>query len=140
MKRAVVVAVVPVHVVQVTVDEVVHVVAVGHRLVAAARTVDMVGLVAAALVVGRTGAGVGIGHFHSMLIHMVPVGMMEMTVVEVVDVPVVQDGRVAAVGAVLVFVILVLFAVHSWLHSSCGAGPPLGDGRQFYDTCTTVQV
>ena len=52
-KRAVVVAVVPVRVVQVTVDEIVDVIAMRHRLVPATGAVLVAGLVPAALMLGR---------------------------------------------------------------------------------------
>jgi hypothetical protein len=54
----VVVAVVAVRVMQVAADVIVHVVAVGHRLVAAAGAVDVARLMAAATMVGRAHVGV----------------------------------------------------------------------------------
>jgi hypothetical protein len=102
-ERAVVVAVVAVRVVQVAVDEVVDVVAVGDRFVAAAGAVHVAGLVAAA----ARGAGVQPSGFlvgvtsRLVLVDVVTVRVMQVAVVQVVDVVAVPDRGVAAVGAVL---------------------------------------
>jgi len=46
-----------------------------------------------------------------VLIDMITVHVMQMPIVQVVDVPVVLDGGVAASRSMLVFMVLVLFAV-----------------------------
>jgi hypothetical protein len=55
---------------------------------------------------------------------MITVHVMQMPIVQVVDMPVVLDGGVAAPRSILVFMVLVLFAVThlcSWLfQASCG--------------------
>ena len=112
LERPVVVAVVPVGVMEVTVDEVVDVVAVGHGLVAAAGAVDVAVLVTGAAVCGGAGGRVAFAHLDHVLVHVVAMGVVEVAVVEVVHVVTVLDGDVAAVGAVDVVVVLVLVAVH----------------------------
>lgn len=94
-----VVAVVFVRMVEVAIHEVIDVVAVGHRFVAAAGAVDVAGFVAAAGVGGRAGVGVGGGHFDDVLVEVVAVGRVEVAVVEVVHVVAVLDGNVSAAFA-----------------------------------------
>ncbi len=103
-----VVAVRPVGVVQVAEHQVVGVVAVGDRVVAAARAVDVVGLVGAARVVGRTGRGVRRADRERVVVDVVAVCAVEVAVVEVVDVAVVLDGLVAAARAVSVLAVVVV--------------------------------
>lgn len=107
-----VVAVVPVGVMEVPVDEVVDVVAVGHGLVSAAGAVDVTVLVPGAAVCGGAGGRVALAHLDHVLVHVVAVGVVEVAVVEVVHVVAVLDGDVATLGAVDVVVVLVLVAVH----------------------------
>jgi len=106
----VVVAVALVGVVQATVDQVVHVVAVGHFVVAAALAVD----VGAAVVRSVATVGVELVDREPVLVDVVAVGVVEVAVVEEVDVAVVDDLRVAASGAVdvLVGVVDVTFLAH----------------------------
>lgn len=107
-----VVAVVPVGVMEVPVDEVVDVVAVGHGLVSTAGAVDVTVLVPGAAVCGGAGGRVALAHLDHVLVHVVAVGVVEVAVVEVVHVVAVLDGDVATLGAVDVVVVLVLVAVH----------------------------
>ena len=103
--RAVVVAVVAVRVVQVAIDEVIDVVAMWHRFVAAAGAVDVSGFVAAAVVVGRAGVRVGGADGDAVFIDVVAMRVVQVAVVQVIDVAVVLDGGVAAARAVLVRVV-----------------------------------
>lgn len=113
LQRTVVIAVSVVRMVQVTVDEVVDVVTVRHRLVAAVRSVDVVGRVGTAGVVGRAGPRVGVADGDDVLVHMVLVRVMQMTVVEEVDVAVVADCGVAAALAVdMVVVVMDVMVAH----------------------------
>lgn len=102
-----VVAVGAVRMVQVPVDEVVDVVAVGHGLVAAGGTVDVTGVMSRARVGRRAGPGVGAADLDAALVDVTVVQAMQVPVVQVVDVVAVPDGGVAAVGAVLVRVVVV---------------------------------
>ncbi len=120
---------IPVRMMQVAIDEVIDMIPVRHRFVPAARAVDLGGIVAGA---GR-GVPVGIrgAHFDDVLVHMIAVRMMQMPVVQIIDVPVVFDRRVAAAGAVLMVVVGMNFAVAHY-----GGGlkfperPPGAAGRQ----------
>ena len=100
-----VIAMIAVRMVEVSVDEVVHVVPMRDGGMAAARSVDMVFRMPGALVGGCAGIRMGGGHLEDVLIHMVSVGMVEVAVVEIVDMALVLDGGVSAAGAVLVGVV-----------------------------------
>ena len=101
----VVVAVVAVRVMEVPVDQVVDVVAVRHGLVPAAGAVGVGGVVSFAGVTRRTVRRVGLVDLEAVLVDVVAVGMMQVAVVQVVDVPFVIDADVAALGAVGVVVV-----------------------------------
>jgi hypothetical protein len=105
----VVVAVVAVGVVQVAIDEVIDVVAVRHRLMAAAGAVTVAVFVLAALV-GNTAARVGRVDRQGVLLDAVGGDVMQVAIVQVIDVAVVLDRRVTAVRAMLVVVVGVLVA------------------------------
>jgi hypothetical protein len=98
----VVVAVVAVRTVQPAFDEVVAMVSVWHRLMAAVRPVLVVGGMAARLL--GAPLRVGLVDREAMLVDVVLVRVMQAAVVQVVDVPFVPDRHVAAVAAVLVIV------------------------------------
>ncbi len=103
---------VAVGVVQVPVDQVVHVVAVRYGLVTAAGSVPMARLVGVARVIGRAVGGIRAADGELMLVHVVRVGVVEMPIVQVVDVAIVPDCLVAAALPVDVIVALVLVAGH----------------------------
>ena len=105
---AVVVAVVAVGVVQVAIDQVIDVVAVRHRFVAAAGAVAVALGVLAAVVAGRAGRGVGAPDRQGVLLDRAAVLVVQVAVVQVVGVAVVLDGRVAAVRPVLMGVAFVV--------------------------------
>lgn len=96
---------VAVRVVQAAVDNVVDVVAVRHRFVAAAFTVDMV----AAIMGMVADIGMGGAHFQHMFVVMTVVGVVQMAVVHIIDVVAVADGDVAASFAMYVVVVRVDF-------------------------------
>lgn len=99
-----VVAVVPVGVVQVTLDEIVDVVAVWYCFVSAARPVFVFGLVVGAVVFGCAVGRVDISDGNRVRLDAAGGVVMQCAVVQVVHVIGVADGRVPAGGAVLVFV------------------------------------
>jgi hypothetical protein len=106
----VVVAVVAVRVMEVSIHQVVGVVAVGHRLVAATRAMDMARLVAAAIM-RRSAVGRVDGVDRQRVLVDVPhVRMMQMPVMQVIGVRIVLDGRMTAAGAVNVIVVGMLVA------------------------------
>jgi hypothetical protein len=100
----VVVAVVAVWVVKVTADQVVDVLAVRDRLVAALRSVLVFGLVFVAVVAGRAVGGVGLADRQCVALHAALAVVVQFAVVEVIHVIVMADGGVTAARAVLVVV------------------------------------
>jgi hypothetical protein len=89
-----------VHVVQVTGDQVIDVVAVRDRGMAAARTVDVTLRVARALMLRRARARVRRVHGDRTLVDVIVVRVMEMPVVNVVDVAGMANRLMAAGRAV----------------------------------------
>jgi hypothetical protein len=84
--------------VQVTVDQIVDMVAMRNRFVAAARPVLVAGLMTSAGMRGRASSGVLTSDRQDMLIYMILMQMVEVTVVQVVRMVVVTDDNVAAAG------------------------------------------
>lgn len=82
------------------VHEIVHVVAVGHRLVAAPGTMHVVRAVGAAGMIRRAASGMGVADVQTVFVTVVAVGKMEMPLVEVVDVIAVPYRRMPTLGAV----------------------------------------
>jgi hypothetical protein len=110
----VVVAVLAVRVVQVVRHDVVGVIPVGERFVAAAGTVLVTGSVPATHMPGSTAIGVRLADGHDMLVGVPVVDVMQVTVVEIIRVSLVADGCVPAARSVLVRpVVRVLRAAHS---------------------------
>lgn len=103
-----IVAVSVVRVMEVPIDQVVDMVTVRDGRMTAVGPVNVSRVVPAALVVGRAVGRVGVVDFQ-LVLNNLPVRLlvMEVAVVEVVDVTVVLDCRVAAAGAVLVWVVFV---------------------------------
>lgn len=87
-------------VVQVAVDEIVHVVAVRDGFVSAAVAVDVARFVSVAGVVGRADGGMGVAHLDAVLVDVVFMRKMQMAVVEVIHVIAVLDRGVTAAWAV----------------------------------------
>ena len=108
---------VAVRVMQMTLDEVVDVVAVGDRFVATVGTVDVVIGVCFARVLGGARRRIGGVYFEGVLIHVVVVNVMQVAVVEIVDVVFMFDGRVSAAFAMYVLVRSVFLAAHVSLPS-----------------------
>src|SRR4051794_480601 len=108
LDAAVVVAVVAVGAVQVAVHQVVGVVAVRDRLVAAAGAVAVGRVVGAAGVGGGAGRRVGRVDGQHVLLDPGAGGVVQVAVVQVIDVAVVADGGVPAAGPVLVLVAFVM--------------------------------
>lgn len=105
--RTVVIAMVAMGVVQVAADQVVGVIAVRHRLMATDGTVNMVGRVPIAGVIGRASVGIGGIGRQTMLIGVVAVGVVQVAIVEIVHMVGVGDGGVATTGTMGVLVVRV---------------------------------
>jgi hypothetical protein len=100
----VVVAVIAMRMMQASLDQVVNVVTVGNRFVAASRTVRVVVLAGN----GSALVGVTVGHIDHVLIHVVAMREMQVAVVEVFHLILLSNRRMPAVRTVLMGVILVL--------------------------------
>ena len=130
LQLAVVVAVAAVRMMQVPVHEVIDVVAMRDRFMAATGAVDMRSIVAGA---GR-GVAVGIrrADFDDVLIDVPGVRVVQMPVVQVIDVPVMFDRGVAAAGAVFVVVVGMNLAVAhmggGWKSGNHSPGAARGQG------------
>ena len=94
-------------VMQVAIDQIVHVITVRHCRMTTARSVDMIHRVGSTGMLRRARRRIGRGDGDQVLIDMVSVRMMEMTIVEVVDVSFMPDGHVTAFGAMLMVVVFV---------------------------------
>jgi hypothetical protein len=117
----VVVAVVPVRVVQVAVDEIVDVIAMRHGLMPATGAVLMPRFVSLATMLGRAAIRVLRRHLDGVLIDVVAVHMVQVPIVQIVDMIAMTYRRVAAVGAVLMRVIGVM-----WFLARRHGGLPAG--------------
>lgn len=102
LDRPVIVAVIAVGMVKVSLNKIVDMVAVRHGGMPAPRSMDMVGGVAAALVLGRARRRVGRVHLELVLLHLAALWVVQVTVMKIVDVIAVLNGRVAAARPVLV--------------------------------------
>lgn len=90
---------------QMTIHQIIQVVAMGHRFVTASRTVDMTVIVLTALVIGSALILVTIIYTETVLIHMTFVHVVEMTVMKIIDMVAMLDCGVSACVAVLVLVV-----------------------------------
>jgi hypothetical protein len=97
----VIVAVVAVRMVKMAGDAIIHMVAVRHRLVAAAGAVHMTRLMPTATMVGSAAVRVLARYIDHMLVDMILVRMVEVTIVQIVHVATVAHGRVPAARPML---------------------------------------
>jgi hypothetical protein len=82
---------------QVAINQIVHMVAMRHRFMAASGSMLVVCIVTSATMLRSALVGIGRADLDDMLIDMVAMHVMEMPVVEVVDMAVMQDGRMTAI-------------------------------------------
>ncbi len=109
----VIITMVTVGVMEVSLHQIVDMVAMGHSFVTTTWTVNVVWVVPVALVIWCTHVRVGFGHFDNMFLDLVfTTGVMKVTLVQVVYMTIVLDGRVTTTWSVLVFMSFVLCAVH----------------------------
>jgi hypothetical protein len=104
----VIVAVIAVRVVKVAVHQVIDVVAVRHRFMAAAGAVPMSLVVLAAIMVGSALGGISAADRQRVFLDFVAFVVVQVPIVQVVGVALVADGLVAAVGPVLMVVAFVV--------------------------------
>jgi hypothetical protein len=107
LQGAVVIAVIAVDVMQMTGNQIVHVIAMGNYLVSATCAVLVTLLMALANVIGSTTCRVGSGGLDHVFINMVFMHEMQMSVVQIVNVTVVFYSGMPAVRTMLVIVLLV---------------------------------
>ncbi len=124
MDRTVVVTMVAVRVVQVAVDQVIDVIAMRHRLMAAAGTVDVILVMAATAVSRRTLGRVGRGYRQLVLLNHSRFLMVQVAIVQVIDVAFVDDARVTATRSVLMGMISV-----GWVRMTHGSAPSFWEVR-----------
>ena len=113
-----------VRVVQVTIDQVVHVARVRHRLMATAGAVLVTRRVGGAVVARGASLGVSGARLQLVALGVRPLRVVEVALVEVVGVPFVLDSDVSAAGAVLVTVVGMGMTAH--LDHRMSDGPALG--------------
>ena len=94
-----IIAVTIVGMVQVTIDKIVDVIPMGHRLVTTSWTVNMIFFVSGATMVRGTGIRVFFGHIQPVLVYVVIVHMVEMPIVEIVDMVSMSNGCVPTIWA-----------------------------------------
>lgn len=103
-----VVTVVPVRMVQATIDQVVDMVTVWHRFVAATGSMDVTGFLAITLKSRRALLGVGLADLDRVLDDgAILRDVVEMAIVEIIDVVAMLNRRVATARTVLMFVVFV---------------------------------
>jgi len=107
-QRAVVVAVVTVREVQVAIDQIIHMVTVRHHFMPAAGTVDMAGIVTGTVVLRGTGDGIGCADGNHMLVNVPVMREVQMTIVQIINMPLMTYGCMPTVGTMLVGMIGVL--------------------------------
>ena len=79
-------------------DQIIHVASVHDPFVPAVRPMDVVRWVRATLVVRRAAILIGCAYFQLVFVHVIAVNIVQMTFVKTVDVTVMPDSRVAAIG------------------------------------------
>ena len=82
------------------IHQIIDMIAVRHRLVTAARAMDMAWLMTSATMVRRASIWVCRGHLDDMFIDMVAFDMLQMTILKVVNMTTVTYGDVPAIRAV----------------------------------------
>lgn len=97
-----------VRVVEVPVHQIIDMVAVRYRGMAAVRSVHVINRMSRASVLWRAVVGVRRGDGKHVLIHMISMGMMQVTIVQVVYVPVMPDSDVPATGGMLVIMVVMV--------------------------------
>ena len=106
--------------VEMPVHQIVDMVAMGHRLMAAARSVPVLTVMAATIMIGRASVGVAPSDLDCVFVDMPLMGMMKVPVVQVVDMIAVLDGDMPAIGRVgmgMIFVDPMLVVGHRCLPS-----------------------
>ena len=105
-----IVAMLAVRMMQMAGDQIINVIAVRNRLMAAVGAVDMPLGMGTASVFRRAVVRVLRCHLERVLFDFAPLGMMQVSIVQVIDMVVVLDGGMAASFAVVVIVVMMMVA------------------------------
>ena len=97
-----------VRIVQVAVNQVVDMFAMGHHFMPAIRSVRMFLLMTRALVIRRATLRIGFCYINHMFINMVAVKMMQVAIVQIINMVAMQDTGVPEIGVMRMSVIFVL--------------------------------
>jgi hypothetical protein len=100
-----IITVIAVRMVQMAGDEIVDMIAMRNRFVAAARAMNMSSIVSGAAMVGRASIRVFVAHLNPMFIHMIGVRMVKMAIVEIIHMVTMPNGKVTAAGPMRVIVV-----------------------------------
>jgi hypothetical protein len=95
-----IIAMVAMRMMQVAINQIVHMVPMRHRLVAASGPMHVTRAVTGAAMLRSALAGIGRGDLDDMFIDVVAMDMMEMPVMQIVNMAVMMDGRMTAIRAV----------------------------------------
>jgi hypothetical protein len=117
----VVVAVITVRMVQVPVNQIIHMVTMGYRGMAATWSMHVISGMTGTLVLWRTGVWVRRRDANHMFIDMVAVRMVHMAIVQVVNMAFMLNSDVPAIGSMLVVVVGVVGLV-----ARCHGDTPVG--------------
>ncbi|MEJ1118153.1 hypothetical protein V9K92_06705 [Phyllobacterium sp. CCNWLW109] len=93
---------------QMPIHEIINMIPVGYGLVAAARTMHMVSIVARAMMFRCAAIRISSAYLKHVLINMVAMRVMQMAIVKVVHMIAVTNGGVAAIRFMLVIMIVVM--------------------------------
>ena len=111
LDRAVIVAMIAMRMVQAAIDQIIDVIAMGHRLMAAIRPMHMAGIMALAGLAVVAAVRVLGADLDDMLIDMIAMRVMEVPIVKIIHMVAMADGGMAAILTVLMRVIVVDAAV-----------------------------
>jgi hypothetical protein len=103
-----IVAVVAVRMMKMPLDQVVHVIPMGHSFMPASRSMHVALVVRAAAVLRCAPVRIRRRHFNPMFINVVTMHMVQMSIMQVINVAGVADGRVATIGSVNVRMVAML--------------------------------
>jgi hypothetical protein len=92
-------------VMEVSIDQVVHVIAMRNRFVATSGPMHVGSIMTPAAVLRRAPVRIGRWDFDDMFVDVVAVHVMQLPVMQVVDVTVVADGGMPAIGAMNVWMV-----------------------------------
>ena len=108
-------------------------------------TMNVIRIVSTACVVRRASVGIGVRNLDGMLIDVITVGVMEVSIVKIINVVTVLDGGVPTVRAVHVIMIGVFVAAHVALLRSFFSvrvichGNPLSQHLIHFMNCASVK-